>query len=90
MLKKGDDFLGKNDRIRFSLDEAKDVNIIIYDTKGKQIWKKDLSSKDTRVGINYITWEAKDEKGERVGNGVYILKIATDGKIITKKIAVIR
>jgi len=75
--------------IRFSLDEPKKVSIVLYDIKGKLIWHKDLSESDTRTGVNYIVWNAVNDLGREVANGVYILKVITADKVITKKVAII-
>jgi hypothetical protein len=76
--------------IRFSLEKAAGVNAAIYDMAGKLVWTKTLKSSETRAGINVIVWDVTNDFGVDVANGVYILKILADGRMATKKIAVIR
>jgi len=76
--------------IRFSLDKSQEVSIAIYNINDNIIWQKELSTTDTHTGINYIIWDGTNEQRESVANGIYLLKVKTKDKVITKKIAVIR
>jgi hypothetical protein len=76
--------------IRFSLEKPADVNIGIYDLAGKKVWGKDLQSAATRAGVNYLTWNTVNDMDTLVANGIYVLKISADGKLVTKKVAVVR
>ena len=69
------------------MDESKDASVIIYNMRGKEVWRKDISA---IAGVNQLLWDLRNNIGLSVANGVYILKIITDDKIITKKIAVIK
>ncbi len=73
--------------IRFSVNEPQDISVIIYNTKGKEIWRNDMLA---RQGINRVFWDIKNKSGLKVANGIYILKIISKDKTITKKIAVIK
>ncbi len=76
--------------IRFSLASPEDVNIAIYDINGRIVWQKNLDAGETIAGINCVVWNAVNDYGIYAANGVYILKVATIDKTVTKKIAIVR
>lgn len=45
---------------------------------------------ETRRGINHIVWDLKNDLGMDAANGIYMLRVFAEEKVITKKIAVIR
>ena len=76
--------------IRFSLAAPAEVKMIIYDTNGRPVWSKNLNTGETRRGINHIVWDLKNDLGMDAANGIYMLRVFAEEKVITKKIAVIR
>jgi len=76
--------------IRFSLDKNTEVKILITDANGNAVWQKILSPAETRVGINNIEWNLVNDSGNRVSNGVYILKVISGDVVVNKKIAVVK
>jgi flagellar hook assembly protein FlgD len=59
--------------ISFQLPKIEKVEITIYNQIG-QIVKK-LVSKEMPIGYHEVIWDAKDENGEIVANGIYICKM---------------
>jgi hypothetical protein len=76
--------------IRFSLAKLQDVSIRIVDMKGSLVWSRDISSGETRRGINHLTWNTINDEGKSVANGVYLLRIIAEDASVTKKISVIK
>lgn len=76
--------------IRFSLSEPAVVDILISDVSGKLVWHRELPAAGTVAGINSLEWAVVNDSGGNAANGVYILKIITGKKAVSKKIAVIR
>ena len=76
--------------IRFSLDKNTEVKIIITDASGNVVWQKVLSSAETRIGINNIEWNLVNDAGNKISNGVYILKVISGDVTVSKKIAVVK
>ena len=61
------------------------VKVVIYDLQGKVV--KNLCAKRIASSQNYkLTWDGKDEDGNYVGSGVYLLKVQLDSVVKTKKI----
>jgi hypothetical protein len=76
--------------IRFSLSAPADVKILISDTSGKLVWHRELTAAETVAGINSIEWDVINDFGAKTANGVYIMKVITGKKAISKKIAVVK
>ena len=63
--------------IHFSLEKAQFVKLDIYDLKGRHVKSMLQGSKPS--GEHSILWNGKDEHGDRVSSGIYIIKM-TAGK----------
>jgi hypothetical protein len=76
--------------IRFPLPAPQEVKIAIADSTGTLVWEKQLSQADTIAGVNTVVWKIINEAGMTVSNGVYLVKVITKDKVITKKIVVLK
>ncbi len=76
--------------IRFSLDRSTEVKILITDANGNVVWQKILTSSETRTGVNNVEWNLVNDFGNKVSNGVYILKVVSGDVVVNKKIAVVK
>ncbi|HOD17924.1 MAG TPA: FlgD immunoglobulin-like domain containing protein [Candidatus Cloacimonadota bacterium] len=38
-----------------------------------------------KKGYHKIEWNGKDEKGQEVGSGLYLINLAADGKAVIRK-----
>jgi hypothetical protein len=74
--------------ISFSLKEASNVQIEIFDIKGRKV--KTLINKEYNHGNHTITWNAKDDKGKELSSGMYFYRMKTNTKIETKKMLLIK
>ncbi len=79
---------GQTTKIRYSLDQSKDVKIRIYNPFGRLIWEKSFSAGQNggSLGPNEITWDGKDGDGNFVKAGAYICVIESGGAKKTTKI----
>lgn len=61
----------------YYLPQACDVLWAIYDPFGNLIKKQEIvpGARGARMGANVMEWDGKNEKGQRVASGVYILKL---------------
>ncbi len=64
------------------------VEITVYNLSGRKI--KTLINEVKEPGIYYLLWNARDEKGNEIGQGVYFVKIKTEGKGEIKKFVKIK
>jgi len=80
-----------NDRtfISFYLSGPSDVKVEIFDTKGQRVVLLAVNIKPD-AGIVVIPWDARDESGNMLTNGVYLVKITSDYISETKRVILIR
>jgi len=74
--------------ITFELLSAKSVTCYIFDIVGNLCWRRNHSG---NVGSNSIAWNGKSDFGNIAANGLYVYKLAVDGKVLGDgKIIVLR
>jgi hypothetical protein len=74
--------------ISFSLQQAQKVSVIIYDIDGRLI--KTLADAEMQAGTHQIVWNAKDEKGNAVSAGIYLLRMQAGNYSETKKLLIVK
>jgi len=74
--------------IGFDLPRASQVDLIVYDVRGKEI--KKLVHHELTAGSHQVKWDGKDNSGRNVASGVYFYKIIAKGLTITKKALLIK
>ena len=89
-------------RIEYYLPENADVSLKIFDLFGNLVWSTNISAgspgglgRDQSVHANSVVWDGKNDNGQKVGSGGYILiaKAKANGKVVMdkhRKIAVVR
>lgn len=78
-------------KITYNLSSPADIDIMLYDIGGNLAMRRKFGagSAGGRAGYNTIDWSGVSDVGKYVGNGIYILKITSGGKILgTAKIVV--
>ncbi|MFC1767642.1 T9SS type A sorting domain-containing protein, partial [Candidatus Margulisiibacteriota bacterium] len=69
--------------------EAGSATIYIFDTTGRMIWKNVVTG--LTAGGNQPTWDGRSGFGDIVENGLYLVRVIQNGKLIAKgKILVIK
>ncbi len=79
---------GEETNIVFTLRESADVEIRIYNTLGQKV--RTLVKKGLPKGEHGIVWDGRNENGEEVGSGIYLLKIDIDGRSQIVKVAKVK
>lgn len=69
--------------------DKRKTELSIYNSTGRRIKTFQLSP-DNLPPFNSLTWNGRDDQGNSLPNGVYLLKYATDGYISTTKITLIK
>ncbi|OIP43526.1 hypothetical protein AUJ95_00560 [Candidatus Desantisbacteria bacterium CG2_30_40_21] len=79
----------KNEKviIKYELTENTEVSIVIYDFRGNLI--KTLVDTYQGIGIYTKTWDGRNDSGEIVSSGIYLVQIKAGGFKEIKKIAVV-
>jgi hypothetical protein len=88
--------------IEYYLPENADVSLKIYDLFGNLVWTKNIPAgspgglgRNQSTHANSVPWDGRNDKGQKVGSGGYILlaKATANGKTVMdnhRKIAVVR
>ena len=66
--------------------EPLEVSIQVYTVAGKLIWQKHQTIITEGFISKDITWDGKDDFGDKIGKGVYIYKISVNATLSNKKI----
>lgn len=74
--------------IHYQLPHTSRVNLSIYDVQGRII--KTITSETHEPGTYEALWDAKDNQGRKVANGIYFYRIETDDETAVNKIVLVR
>jgi PKD repeat protein len=75
-------------RIAFSLKEAGQVQLAVYNMQGQEV--RTLVSGDMNPGHYAVTWNGRDNSGRLAPSGVYLYKLRVNGFEETKKMTVMK
>ena len=74
--------------ISFTLNEAADVNLSIFNMLGQKV--RTLTSGSKPAGVYSLEWNGRDEMGQSVSTGVYLYTLSNGSTSITKKMALMK
>ena len=64
------------------------TSLRIYDIRGRMV--RTLVDEDLASGNYSVHWRGRDERGESVSSGVYLYKLIQGGKVLMRKMTVVR
>ncbi len=70
--------------IKYEMPDNGNIDIKIFDINGKFV--RTLYSGIQDKGLHKISWDSKNNTGNKVPDGIYICKVKYDGKLFTNKI----
>ena len=73
--------------IGFRLDKPARVTLDIFDAAGRRVTT--LIDHVLPAGYNQINWDGSNATGGRVGSGVYIYRLKTDGRVFSRKMTLL-
>ena len=73
--------------IRFTLSDMADISIDVHDVSGRRVTT--LANGEYESGVHNISWNRKDEKGVRVPQGIYFIRLKSEGIKANAKLIVI-
>jgi hypothetical protein len=73
--------------IRFTLSHMADISIDVHDVSGRRVTT--LANGKYESGVHNISWNRKDEKGVRVPQGIYFIRLKSEGIKANTKLIVI-
>ena len=76
-------------RISFSQPEALPVRLAVFDARGRRV--RTLDQGVPSVGWHEVTWDARDDGGRRVADGVYFVTMERAGEVVdARKVSLVR
>jgi hypothetical protein len=74
--------------IHFSLDRNGEVQLSIYDISGRLV--RTIAQRKMTPGAYVEYWDGRDRFGKDVSSGVYFYRLKAGGKVLTRKMVVVR
>jgi len=74
--------------ISFALPEASHASLSVFDVKGKHI--RTLTNGRLPAGITQVQWDGRDENGARVSSGIYLYRLESGKRLLTKKMILLK
>ena len=74
--------------ISFYLPQPERVVLTIYDVAGRRVRR--LVDDNVTFGRTDVTWDGRNDNGERVGSGVYFYRLVAGKKVLTRKLTVLK
>ncbi|MEO8086805.1 MAG: T9SS type A sorting domain-containing protein [Bacteroidota bacterium] len=74
--------------ISFTFSKTQNVSIKIFDITGRLV--NILADEEMQEGNHRLEWNARDEKGNAVGTGIYFLRVESENYSETKKISLMK
>ena len=75
--------------LNYSLKESESVTVQIYNSIG-QLTKVLIENEVQNEGQHIITWNALDDSGNYINDGIYIIRLETPSQILQKKVIFVR
>jgi hypothetical protein len=76
-------------KLEFTLPEARRVSAAVYDLAGRRI-RILARERGLPRGVHRLDWDARDEHGQLVHNGVYFIKLVAEGSVLTRRVVILR
>jgi len=74
--------------INYDLPQQTHVKLVIYDMLGREV--KELINQEMSAGYRSISWNTKNNYGERVSGGIYFYQIQTKDFVKTRKMVLLK
>jgi hypothetical protein len=66
------------------------VTLRIFDASGRLVRTLLESDAETLPAVRLTSWDGRDEKGRRVGSGIYYYRLTVSGKDVSRRMVVLR
>lgn len=76
-------------QIEFRLPKSEPVSLAIFDVTGRLV-KKLCDQRNFAAGRHALTWDSTDQSGHEVSSGVYVYRLQTQGKSLSKQMILIK
>ena len=73
--------------IGYTLTSDEDVRVAVYNMLGQEV--RALASGPSPEGYSAVTWDSKDDSGNRVSPGAYVVRLETPDAVETRKVLLV-
>src|SRR6185503_12622225 len=73
--------------VELALPRAGRVQLALYDLAGRRV--RTITDRELPAGRHALTWDGVGEQGERAAAGLYWLRLAAEGRVLSRRIAVL-
>lgn len=74
--------------IRYEIPQAAQVQLAIYNLLGEKV--RTLVDAKESAGVQQVTWDGRNDRGERVSSGVYLYRLAAGEFKMTKRLLLMK
>jgi flagellar hook capping protein FlgD len=74
--------------VQFELGRSAAVRLDVHDAAGRLV--RTLVDERRGAGAHAVVWNGRGESGERVGQGVYYVRLRSDGEIAVKSVVIVK
>ena len=78
-------------RVRFEVPAragGSEVRVTVHDVRGRRV--RMLADQRLRGGVHTVDWDGRDDLGQTVAHGMYVVRVASAGQFVTAKLTVVR
>jgi len=75
-------------RLGFTLPRAGAARLAIYGAQGQRI--RALADGNTSAGAHVVSWDGRDDRGRRIGPGVFYARLDAEGRRLVRLVSVVR
>jgi flagellar hook assembly protein FlgD len=75
-------------RIEYTLPETTDIELNVYDVRGRLVARLDRGVR--AAGVHIVNWDGRDNAGNRVSAGTYFYKLSAPDVTLTRKMVIVR
>ena len=75
-------------QIRFTLAEAGNVTLRVYNLRGAQV--RELLGSALDAGLHMVEWTGTDDHGQLVASGVYVVELSVQGANQRARVTLVR
>lgn len=79
---------GEAAEISFGLQRPARARVAVYNIRGELV--RTLLDGDVAPGTTRVTWDGRNESGRRVGTGVYLCRMETGRRVVSRKLLLLR
>ena len=75
--------------ITYTVDQPGLVSLMVYNTSG-QLVRNLVSNAPTEPGARSVVWNGCDDSGRSVASGVYLVRMAMPGRMVSQRMTLVR